>query len=44
MVTGLELQWLLDLDVLDMAAVFADPTQSVCRVISVQPTDPPTTS
>ena len=44
MMNGLELQWLLDPHGLDMAAVFADHTQSVRRAISVQPTNLPTTS
>jgi AcrR family transcriptional regulator len=44
MMDGLQLQWLLDPDHLDMAAVFADYIQGVRRAISIHPTDPPTTS
>jgi AcrR family transcriptional regulator len=39
MMDGLQVQWLLDPDSVDMAGIFADYIQGVRRTISVQPTD-----
>ena len=39
MMDGLQLQWLLDPDHVDMATTFADYISGVRRAISVYPTD-----
>ena len=44
MMDGLQLQWLLDPDGVDMATTFADYIQGVRRAISVHPTDTATAS
>jgi AcrR family transcriptional regulator len=44
MMDGLQLQWLLDPDGVDMASTFADYIQGVRRAISAHPDGPPTPS